>query len=71
MTLATIAKIPGDPLNAAIQRARDELRCACQHKNVSHGYGDDAPKTWRDGSRIGLGPCGMCGCQAFKIGGWE
>ena len=45
--------------NQIIQRARDAALCVCGHKNVSHGYGTDAGPAWRDGSRIGRGPCGI------------
>lgn len=55
-------------LAAQIQAARDVLMCDCDHKNVSHGYGDETVTTWREGSLIGLGPCGIdgCTCQHFS-----
>lgn len=55
--------------NEAIQRARDKTICRCGHRNVSHSYGADDGPQWREGSRIGLGVCGIdgCNCEAFTL----
>lgn len=55
--------------NDAIQAERDGTRCTCGHLNVSHGYGHNAKsEAWPDGSRIGMGACGLgsCTCEAFR-----
>jgi len=55
-------------LGSKIQKARDNLVCNCEHRNVSHGYGDPGSTPWREGSFIGLGPCGVdaCTCTHFS-----
>lgn len=54
-------------LGGKIQKARDNLTCRCEHKNVSHGYGGEDSTPWREGSLIGLGSCGIdnCTCSRF------
>lgn len=54
--------------NGRVQRARDVMVCqGCEHKNISHGYGEAATVTFPEGSRIGLGACGIseCRCRLF------
>lgn len=46
----------------AWRAARDQVLCACGHRNVSHGYGEDAAPVGPFASRIGEGPCGVCSC---------
>lgn len=46
--------------NEAIQQARNVLVCTCGHQNISHGFDHASKNTpWPDGSRIGLGACGV------------
>lgn len=49
----------------AVQAERDQMACTgCGHKNVGHGHGEGL-SLWPEGSRIGLGACSDCDCQAF------
>lgn len=82
--VANAAKVDGETVrNQEIQDARDAQPCTCGHRNVSHAYAvaEDAP-AWPDGSRIGMGACGIdrdtrnaatgwlgdpCPCEAFTV----
>lgn len=61
-------KEPGNlTRNEWVQGARDAVTCVCKHGNISHAHGADNGAAWADGSRIGMGACGIdgCVCAAF------